>query len=173
MAKESEKSEESQQSSAPAQTQITKVIQAAAPKLYNWEVRTNNQQTAPVSVGRFRGLKGQKSKPPRTHPVTTSCRRAEIILKRSSSLLFPSREFLVPKTLQKHPSSLRWSPRTRGKNLGNIWKIRAKERETKQRPESPNKVRKTAVSVGNVMKGKNGQGQIRPSKRRKNQSSLW
>ena len=61
----------SQQSSAPAQTQLAaKVIRAPAPKGNNLEVRTNNQQTAPVSAQR---LKGQKAKPPKIHPVTTSC----------------------------------------------------------------------------------------------------
>ena len=50
---------------------------------------------------------------------------------------------------------------------GNVWETRAKERETKQRPESSDKqVRRTAVSVGNAMRGRGGQGQRRPYGRR-------
>ena len=50
---------------------------------------------------------------------------------------------------------------------GNIWETRAKERETKQRPESSEKqVRRIAVSVGNAMRDKGGKGQRRPYNRR-------
>ena len=98
---------EPQQSSA--QTQIVAKV-FPAPKVNNREVRTNNQQTAPVSAQR----EVKRSEVEATQDASsdnvlpTSRDHSEAIIE----FAFSRRKFLLP----KHPSCLRWSPRTRGKN---------------------------------------------------------
>ena len=113
--RDSEGFEEPQQSSAPAQTQVVvKVIPSPAPKVNYWEVRKNNQQTAPVSA---------QSEAKRSEVEATQDTSSDNILSMSRNhsesfieSAFPHREFLVPKTSQKRSSCPRWSPSSRGKN---------------------------------------------------------
>ena len=143
-----------------------KVIPDPAPKMNNWEVRTNNQQTAPVSAQReVKRSEVEATRDTSSDNVLSMSRdHSEAIIQFDFSPQRVSRA----ENAETSELPLMFSKDERQEpHEGNIWETRAKERETKRRPESSDKqVRRIAVSVGNAVRGKGGQGQRRPYNRR-------